>query len=604
MTKFSNTFFVFLKICITVALVALLLGSVGTVFIITPNGLDLNLSILMICTTALSLLVLFSKIKHSYKIILILIFAFIVRLLWTLNINSVPVSDFATMYSTAQNLLQGNKETLRGLGYLSRFPHLVPMMLYMAGMIKLFGSFHIVAIKIVALLLSVLNVYLIYVLASYYVKTPFMKLTAMIIATIFPPFISYCSTFCTETIGITLFLLSTIIFHKAVDVQSKKPLWFLLCGVCLYASNMFRGIGIIFLIALVMYILIFTSKKKTISIAALLAGYMFLAVSVSSVLMATEVIERPLWKGTEPGFVTLMLKGSNFEHHGMWNPEDAQFVDEHLTSDNLSEECFKIIKQRLSEKSLLQIVGFYASKFFSQWIVGDCMGTFWATNTTFPSKFPVPLTFQIIHCALLFFSIFIFSSKNEKKTLALPCILLWGFGVIFIILETQSRYSLIVSWVFILLASMGLENLKFSENFFTDLKNMYTKNTEAFRYLFFGAVTTFVNIITYFITYNLLHIPNVISTIIAWIISVIVAYITNKLWVFESKSFESKVLIKEVSSFFSCRLLTGILDVAIMWICVDLLLLNSTVIKILSNIIVIIANYAVSKMFIFKKEDN
>ena len=96
-------------------------------------------------------------------------------------------------------------------------------------------------------------------------------------------------------------------------------------------------------------------------------------------------------------------------------------------------------------------------------------------------------------------------------------------------------------------------------------------------------------------------IPNVPSTCIAWILSVLFAYLTNKVYVFQSKSFKKEVLLREGLQFFGCRLLTGILDVAIMFVAVDLLHWNGLVWKVISNILVIILNYVASKLLIFKK---
>ena len=128
------------------------------------------------------------------------------------------------------------------------------------------------------------------------------------------------------------------------------------------------------------------------------------------------------------------------------------------------------------------------------------------------------------------------------------------------------------------------------------------KYKEVFSYLVFGALTTAINVITYHLCYNIAHIVNVISVIIAWIISVAFAYITNKLFVFESHSFEKSVLIPEVLSFVGCRALTGVLDVAIMFVAVDMLNGNSLFWKIISNIIVILLNFIVSKILIFKRK--
>ncbi len=118
----------------------------------------------------------------------------------------------------------------------------------------------------------------------------------------------------------------------------------------------------------------------------------------------------------------------------------------------------------------------------------------------------------------------------------------------------------------------------------------------------FGVLTTLVNIITYFICAQILHISVVNSTIISWLIAVIFAFITNKIWVFESKTKNYQEVIKEIFSFFSCRILTGILDVLIMYIFVTKLNFNDLIIKVISNVIVIVINYVASKLIIFNKQ--
>ncbi len=121
-------------------------------------------------------------------------------------------------------------------------------------------------------------------------------------------------------------------------------------------------------------------------------------------------------------------------------------------------------------------------------------------------------------------------------------------------------------------------------------------------YLFFGVLTTLVNVVSYYIFYSVLTIPNVISTIIAWLLAVIFAYITNKLFVFESKTLKFRDVLREIIAFFTCRILTGVLDVAVMYLAVDIMDFNSTLFKLLSNILVIILNYIASKLFIFKNK--
>ena len=133
------------------------------------------------------------------------------------------------------------------------------------------------------------------------------------------------------------------------------------------------------------------------------------------------------------------------------------------------------------------------------------------------------------------------------------------------------------------------------------MKRKIQKHKSIIAYMFFGVLTTLINWGSYFLCYNIVHIPNVLSTIIAWVLAVEFAFITNKLWVFDSKTFNKNVLLHEMWTFLAARLITEILDITIMYFAVDIFALNSTVWKLISNIIVILLNYIFSKFIIFKK---
>ena len=134
------------------------------------------------------------------------------------------------------------------------------------------------------------------------------------------------------------------------------------------------------------------------------------------------------------------------------------------------------------------------------------------------------------------------------------------------------------------------------------IKRIFKKYKEIILYVFFGGCTTLVNIIVYYVCAHPMSLATVPSTVIAWILSVAFAYITNRIYVFESRSKVYMAVLREIVSFVSCRLLTGLMDMAIMFVCVDLLGLNDLVIKILSNVLVIILNYIASKCLIFRKK--
>ena len=133
------------------------------------------------------------------------------------------------------------------------------------------------------------------------------------------------------------------------------------------------------------------------------------------------------------------------------------------------------------------------------------------------------------------------------------------------------------------------------------IKKIVSKYSDVLPYLFFGVCTTLVNIIVYWLFARVLSFSTMISTVVAWVMAVLFAYITNRKWVFKSTSFSYSAVIREVISFLGCRLLTGVLDWASMYVLIDILQLDDLLIKALSNVIVIILNYIASKLIIFKR---
>ncbi len=130
------------------------------------------------------------------------------------------------------------------------------------------------------------------------------------------------------------------------------------------------------------------------------------------------------------------------------------------------------------------------------------------------------------------------------------------------------------------------------------MKNIIQKNKEIIMYLVFGVLTTVVNIVVYYIFSNLLHMNYLFSNAMAWFLSVLFAYVTNRKYVFDSKNNQ---IIKEAISFFGSRLATGIIDMVLMWFLVNFNIVNDVVAKVVVNVIVVILNYILSKLVVFKK---
>lgn len=138
------------------------------------------------------------------------------------------------------------------------------------------------------------------------------------------------------------------------------------------------------------------------------------------------------------------------------------------------------------------------------------------------------------------------------------------------------------------------------------LKKMYKKYKEIINYLIIGGLTTVVSLISFYLVRILIFTKDTqldiqISNIISWIFAVLFAFITNKKYVFESKTTGTKK-IKEMIKFYLSRVTTLLIDMVTMWILTAPLNINDKVSKIIVQFIIVVLNYVFSKLFVFKKE--
>ena len=138
--------------------------------------------------------------------------------------------------------------------------------------------------------------------------------------------------------------------------------------------------------------------------------------------------------------------------------------------------------------------------------------------------------------------------------------------------------------------------------------DLYKKYQEIINYLIVGVLTTVVSIVTYFIFSLILDIENnilfILANVLSWICAVVFAYITNKKFVFNTTTSSKKEELKVFSMFVSSRITTLLIELIFMFLTVKVLLLNDKISKVIAQIIVIILNYIISKIFVFKKKKN
>ena len=133
------------------------------------------------------------------------------------------------------------------------------------------------------------------------------------------------------------------------------------------------------------------------------------------------------------------------------------------------------------------------------------------------------------------------------------------------------------------------------------LSTLFKKYRSIILYAIFGLLTTVVNYFVYFPLYYWAEFTAVFSNVIAWLFAVIFAYITNKIYVFNTNNWSFRAVIKESFAFFSCRVLTGALETVALFIAVDYLGMNSIVWKLAISFGIVFINYISSKLFVFRK---
>ena len=133
------------------------------------------------------------------------------------------------------------------------------------------------------------------------------------------------------------------------------------------------------------------------------------------------------------------------------------------------------------------------------------------------------------------------------------------------------------------------------------LLDIYRNHKSVILYIFFGGLTTVVSIGSFVLCDSVLRIHPLLANLISWVCAVSFAYVTNRIWVFESQA-KGAGIIKEIFAFFSGRLLTLGLEEVLLLVFVTWLQFNSTVIKLIAQIVVLVLNYVISKLLVFRKK--
>ena len=133
-------------------------------------------------------------------------------------------------------------------------------------------------------------------------------------------------------------------------------------------------------------------------------------------------------------------------------------------------------------------------------------------------------------------------------------------------------------------------------------KSLILQYYDVLTYLIFGVLTTAVNYLVYLPCHNWLRLSAGVSNVIAWVVAVAFAFLTNKPFVFKSRDWSAKVLFPELMGFVGCRIGSGFLETLILFVAVDCFHEDGNWVKLIASILVIVLNYFGSKLLVFREK--
>ena len=418
-----------------------------------------------------------------YAIIGIIIFAgLLLRLYWTNSVSTIQISDFGRMWESAGEIAEGNFSRFQKNRYLYTYPHLAFTTLFYSLIHMITGS-NLMAMKLVNIGLSLLTAFLVYLISGELSNGK--KATAIFIMAINSPFIFFNNILDSQNLAAPVFYFAVLLYLK-VFKKKIHPLYLVAVGALLSLGNLFRSVGPIFVIAIIMHMLIFSSysliqkrkKGKPLKLDKALLGPLCLVLMLVAMYVTTFVLnyifiwagvfQKPTWD-TGGNLILYINAGFNHESNGMWNQEDYDLLrDVGFDYDKAEIEARKRLEQRLSDKD--KVLTLISNKYRTQWGAGDFGGLYWSTvelesNPKATNDMLVWLNYHFYYVQA-FYSALILAImlklargyyKNEiKPEFYFGLILFVGFVCLHTLIEMQPRYGYIAMPMITALAAASI----------------------------------------------------------------------------------------------------------------------------------------------------
>lgn len=411
------------------------------------SNMSAHISVIIYIASALIIGYLLYRIKDKkYFLIGLFIVALIIRMVWILNINSEPVSDFTEMYKGAQNMLNGQTEIIKNSDYFNTWVYQLGFTFFQFNIIKLFGD-SIIVLKITSAIISACIPLVIYLICKSLRDSKTARIPALI----------YCFyiTSITMTSVLTNQHLSTLLIYFGLYIlisKEKKIVSLILSGIIISIGNIIRPEGIIVIIAIVLFLLFkdFENIKtpkifmiNNIGRPLIIVIVYFLTSTMVSIgfkeLGYTDYSlsnREPYWK---------FVVGLNPNHGGLWNSEDGDLVNRYPLGEDRDNYEKELILDRLKDKD--SMLNLFKQKFSYMWAKNDWGSIAFSLNYEGASEelgnslLKIEKIQFVGIIVLAFLSVLLSIIRKVKFSYYhLFMILLIGYILAHLIVEVQTRY--------------------------------------------------------------------------------------------------------------------------------------------------------------------
>ena len=386
------------------------------------------------------------KLKDNKFIIGLFLFAFILRVIIILVVDTPIISDFKTMYEAALEIVKGTSDYKDSLYFLT-WGYQMGHVLYQSILLSIINS--VVFLKIMNALISSLTIVFLYLIMKRVVNIKIAKISSIFYSVFLFPLL--LNTVLTNQFLPLLLILIAIYLFISID-KGKYLLKAIIIGLLLGISNILRSEGIVIITALLLYsfyliIKKVNIKKTIITFILIVCSYMAIFNITSYALIKTDISPNGL-KNMNPTWKFVL--GFNYETNGMYSSSDAEVY----ATDQ--EKAKEVVKERISEWEKIPVL--FLKKIKILWFNSDLSWSLgYLENKTLVSVLTViNQIFIIILDLLVLLSVPLLFKKNRSNIQVLITLILFVYFGVYLLIEVMPRYAYPLQAFLLILASISL----------------------------------------------------------------------------------------------------------------------------------------------------